>query len=177
MEQPLQWRLDLCCHIKKKEGAIFRKCCGRDIMRITQHKNIFSAQSTWVMQTVNGSQRQGSTSVCTIGISGHFRTSGLYETRFPLVGFDKYGKKVCNLKTFKSEHDSKNIQVILNHVTNYFSTNKTKILILESSNWKIMCTKILCVGPASDVFCNFSCSVLLCCSLLLLLILHCILWL
>lgn len=63
MEQSLQCRLDLCCHIRKEEDAISRKCSGIDIMRIT--KNIFSAQSTWVIQTVNGFGWQGA-SLCVV---------------------------------------------------------------------------------------------------------------
>lgn len=79
MKQPLQW---IYAVSRKEEDGIFRKCSATDIMRLTQHKNILSAQSTRVIQTVNGFGRQGSKSLCGIAFSGYFRTNGLYEMQF-----------------------------------------------------------------------------------------------
>lgn len=59
MERPRRQNVALHCHLWKEENAIFRKCSGTNIMGVTQHKNIFSALSTCVIQTVNGFGQQG----------------------------------------------------------------------------------------------------------------------
>lgn len=116
MERPLQWRLDLFCHIRKEEDAIFSKCSGTDIMKITQHKNIFSAQPTCVIQTVNGFGWQGATLWLCL-----FRTNGLCDVSQSSV-----------FESMERNFDNKEIWKVSNQpFTNY----KTNIKSCKENEW------------------------------------------